>query len=607
MRLGLRGKLALGFGGLLVVLVSLAVAGVIWLSRLGDSVEVILRENYRSVLAAQDMKESLERMDSGALFSLTGDHEQGVALVELHDPRFQEALAVELSNLTIPGERERAEAIREVYKGFRRALLEVLDTERPETDRRHLYYSSVLPRFQEIKRLADEVLRMNQENMTQASVQARQVAAAARQQMYLALALGTLLAVLCVGFLGRAILGPLGRLTESAQEIARGRYDLVLSAAGHDELGRLAEAFNDMAGKLRTLRRTDQARLARAQKISQLTIDSLPDPVVLLTPDREVELANRAASELGFRPGEAVPGIHREWLLQIHEEASRAGVVEARRDYDRALQVFLRGEERFLLPQAVAIREADLGLVGVTLILVDVTELRKLDTMKSNLVATASHELMTPLTSLSMALHILLSERLGRLTPEQSELLVTAREDADRLHRILEGLLDVSRLEAGRAPLDLEALSAVELIDEAVGPLRQTFNDRGVALAVPGTAGLPRVRADRTRAALVLTNFLTNALKHTQSGGRVTVSARAEAGDRVRFSVTDTGDGIRREDLDHVFERFYRGPSEREPGAGLGLAISREILHAHGGEIGCRSEPGAGSTFWCDLPCAGLL
>jgi signal transduction histidine kinase len=606
MRLGLRTKLALGFGGLLLILVSLAEASVIWLSRLGDSVEVILQENFRSVLAAQDMKESLERMDSGALFSLTGDHEQGVAVVEAHGPRFQEALAVELSNLTIPGERQHAEAIGAAYAAFHSALVEVLDSGRPEADRRRLYYGTVLPRFEEIKRLADEILRMNQENMNQASVRARHLAAAARKQMYVALLLAAVLAVSFVVYLGRAILLPLRRLTESAQEIAQGRYDLLLSAASRDELGQLAGAFNHMARKLRVLRRSDQVQLARAQRGAQLTIDSLPDPVVLLTPEGEVELANRAASELGFRPAEAAPAQHLDWLRPILREVDRGGVSEARQGYEGALQAFLRNTERFLLPQAVAIRDEDLGLVGITLILVDVTELRKLDAMKTNLVATASHELMTPLTSLSMSLHILLSERLGTLTAEQSELLSTAREDADRLRRILQDLLDVSRLEAGSVPLDLETLAAGELIDEAVDPLRQAFADRGVAVRVAEAPGLPPVHADRTRAALVLTNFLTNALKHTEAGDRVSVEVTSGVGtaDRVRFSVTDTGSGIPAEDLDRIFDRFFRGRGEKEPGVGLGLAISREIVVAHGGEIGCQSRLGSGSTFWFDLPAA---
>lgn len=601
-RLNLRAKLAVAFGGLLVIVVVIAAGGIVWSSRLGESIQVILSENFRSVLAAQDMKESLERMDSGALFSLTGDPAQGRALIEEYGPRFRQTLDVELSNLTLPGERERAERIAVVYELYEAAIAEVLDTTRPVDERRESYYGRVLPRFQEIKRLADEILDMNQDNMAEASVRARYLASTARQQMVLALLAGTLLAVFCVAFLARSILRPLARLTASARQIEQGHYDLVVEPTTRDEVGELAEAFNAMARRLRALRRSDQARLAMAQRVSQLTINSLPDGVIVLDPALEVELANREAREvLGVAAGEPLPASHREWIGPLVEEASRLGGVETRGSYDRAVQLFVGGRERFFLPQAVAIRDAELGVMGVTVILVDVTELRRLDAMKSNLVSTVSHELMTPLTSLSMALHILLGERVGALEPKQVELLTTAREDADRLRGILEGLLDVSRLEAGATDLELVPIVVGEIVAEAADPLRPAFRDKGVELATElGHEGLV-VRADKARAALLLGNLLTNALKHTPPGGSVTVSARSFAEGRAEISVRDTGTGIPAEYRERIFDRFFRTPGETSRGAGLGLAIAREIAEAHGGRLWLDPERGPGATFRVEL------
>jgi len=601
--MGLRTKLAVAFGGLLAMMLLVAAGGIVWSSRLGRSIQVILSENFRSVLAAQDMKESLERMDSGALFSLTGDPAQGRTLVEAYGPRFREALALELSNLTLPGERERAERIAALYERYQAAVEAVLDDGRSMKERRAAYYGELLPRFQEIKRLADEILAMNQRSMSEASVRARHLAANARQQMILALLAGTLLAAFCVVFLARSILRPLERLTASAREIEQGRYELVVEPTTRDEIGQLAEAFNAMARRLRALRRGDQARLAMAQRISQLTINSLPDGVVVLAPSLEVELANREARELlGVTPGEPLPAAQRDWIAPLVEEASRLGGVETRGSYERALQLFAGGRERFFLPQAVAIRDAELGVVGVTLILVDVTELRRLDAMKSNLVATVSHELMTPLTSLSMALHILLGEKVGALSPQQTELLVAAREDADRLRRILEGLIDVSRLESGAAELELTPVAVGELVAAAVDPIRPAFKDKGVALDLELGNGEIRVLADPARASLLLGNLLTNALKHTPAGGAVTVSSRTVDGRRAEISVADTGTGIPPEHRERIFDRFFRVPGETERGAGLGLAIAKEIAQAHGGRLWLDPETGRGATFRFEIP-----
>jgi signal transduction histidine kinase/HAMP domain-containing protein len=617
MRLGLRAQLALGFAVLLAVFLLFGGASLSWLARLGGSIDVILRENYRSVVAAQEMKEAMERMDSGALFALTGDPEQGRTLADLNDDRFARALAVELSNITLPGERERAGRLGEEYRVFRATLERVLAADEPLEDRRRLYYDSLLPRFQEIKRLADEIQRINQENMVAASVSARESAARGRQQMVVALLAAVAVAVGCVLFLSRAILVPLRRLTNSAREIEAGNLDSIVEAPPGDELGRLADAFNAMARRLREVRRSDRYRLLRAQQTSQLAIDSLPAAVVLLSPSREVELANRAAvALLRARPGQPLDERHAGWFSPLVDEAERGGPPPAAdAGYAGAVQLFVEGRERFFLPHAVALRDGDGRLIGTTLILSDVTELRRLDEMKTDLVSTVSHELLTPLTSLAMAIHILLDDGAAPLTAEQTDLLVAARDDAERLRRILAGLLDVARLEAGREPLRLEAVTAGDLVEDAVSPLRAAYADRGVSLEVEVAPAAPAVAVDRTRAGLVLTNLLTNALKHTPAGGSVRVEAAAE-GSRVRFAVADSGPGVPAEYRERVFDKFFQVPGRPAAGgAGLGLAIAREIVAAHGGEIRCASgaegappggssPEGSGATFHFTLPVA---
>lgn len=601
-RWGLRAKLSIAFGVLVLVLLALALGGVVWSSRIEGSIEVILRENFRSVLAAQEMKEALERMDSGVLFSMTGNPEAGRVLVDEYRPRFKAALELELSNLTLPGEESRAREIQTAFRDFELAILDVFDTTRSPASRRESYYGRVLPSFQEIKRLADEILQMNQESMSEASERARVLAKAASQQMFLALLAGAALSVVSVGFLARSILGPLTRLTESARQIEKGDFGRVVDAGSDDEVGELAEAFNSMASQLRLLRRTDRARLALAQRISQLTVDSLPDVVVLLAPTNEVDLANRSARDLlGVVPGNRVSRRHREWLDPIVEEARRYGGVDTRGGYERAVQLFVNGRESFFLPHAVALKDPDLGEVGVTVILVDVTDLRRLDEMKSNLVATVSHELMTPLTSLAMALHILLGQRLGDVSEEQRELLESARDDADRLRQILEGLLDVSRLEEGKDGLEMVEVAVADLIHEAVEPLRSAFEEKGVRLDVEISRDDLFVQADRIRASLLLTNLISNAWKHTERGGRVVVSA-SKMTDGVQISVADTGAGIAREHHERIFERFFRVPGEVERGAGLGLAIAKEIAEAHGGELRIDSSKHDGSRFLVRLP-----
>ena len=608
---GLRWKLALGFGGLLALLFVVGTQSISMLERLGGSIDVILRENYRRVVAAQEMKEALERIDSGALFALAGDGDRGRALVDLQRPRFEKALATELGNITIVGEKERADRVRALFESYVATLPRVLDENLSADARSRIYFSRLLPIFQEIKRGAEEILQLNQNNMVEANNRARALAASARNRMILLLAAGAALAIGLVVFLSQAILGPLSRLTESAREIERGHLDLVVPVASRDELGQLAEAFNAMASSLRELRRSDQAKLLRAQKTSQLAIDSLPDAVALISPEGRIELANRTAiAEFGLAPGAEVPERHGQWLRPLLSSTDRSPEFAARfgappdRGLEAAIQVWKEGKEHFFMPHAVAIRDGEGELQGTTLILSDVTELRRVDEMKSGLLSTVSHELRTPLTSLQIAVHVLLGEKLGELNTAQTEMLVVARDDAERLREIVESLLELSRIQSDRQLLRFETVASRDFVEARTNEFRPEFEDASIELKVEIDPATPKVLADPARARLVLSNLLSNALHHTPAGGSVTV--RAEQHEKyVRFSVADSGPGIPADQAERIFDRFYQVPGTEDlGGAGLGLSIAKEIVHAHGGEIHVQSKEGVGTKFWFSLPVA---
>jgi signal transduction histidine kinase len=217
--------------------------------------------------------------------------------------------------------------------------------------------------------------------------------------------------------------------------------------------------------------------------------------------------------------------------------------------------------------------------------------------MKRGVISTVSHQLKTPLTSIRMAIHLLLEEKVGTLTEKQVELLLAAREDSDRLHSILNNLLDISRIESGRVLMEFRTVSPHSMVLEALEPFQRAAQDQGVTLNVDLPGDLPEVWADTVRMNHVLANLLSNALRYTPAGGRVTVLARADE-EWVHFSVSDTGRGIPSKYLPRIFEQFFRVPEQgKETGAGLGLAIVKEIVEAHGGTVGVESTEGKGSTF----------
>jgi signal transduction histidine kinase len=590
--------LALGFGGLLLIIAAIGIHNITRITALGQSIDVILRENYRSVIACQEMKEALERMDSGAVFVLLGAEQKGVDQIARNEARFEKALQVELGNITLPGEGERAEQLKKLFTQYRSDIRVMGNPAFGREARRKAYFSELQPLFLRIKETADVIQQMNQQNMVAMDAHARRQALSVRGQMYMMLFAATVVAAGFLFLTGKWILRPITRLTNSAKEIRKGNLDLVLPGGSGDEIGQLSEAFNEMTASLREFRRNGQARLLRIQRSTQQAFDSLPEAIAVLNPEGEVEVATEAAGDaFGLRLKVRVPDVPYPWMANLFEEALRKGRTVELEGTESVVQQFVRNEERFYRPEAVPILDPGGEPAGVVLILHDVTQQRQLDEKKSGAVSAVSHQLKTPLTSIRMAIHLLLEEKVGGLSPKQADLLVAAGEDAERLNTIIDELLDIGRIASGKTRMDLRPVPTIDLVVREIEAYRPAARDGGVSLLVDLPATLPPVLVDPARIAHVFANLLSNALKYTPPGGKVTLSAKAE-GEFVRFRVTDTGVGIPEKYLSRIFEQFFRVPDQGSgTGVGLGLAIVKDIVEAHGGTVGVESREGTGSTF----------
>ncbi len=605
----IRQKLMLGFGGLLAIVAGIGVMTIVQLRHLGEAIDVILRENYRSVVACQEMKEALERVDSGIVLTFLGVDADGRRQIETGMQRFSKALSLEISNITLPGEGEKSHRLGEIYREYAALLPRITDPSRRFEERRSDYFEMLLPLFEQIKALAQEILEMNQANMSEANDAARSQAASAQRRMTIAILACAVVAVLFSLLTQRWILDPIRRLMESASEVRRGNLDLVLGTGSKDEIGQLSEAFNSMAEGLRTIRRSDRLDLMRTRRATGEVFKALPSAIAVLDLDGRVEVATGDAQRLfGLKPGVNVEDLGYAWLTPLIRRAQTEARVVDVTAKENCIQIFGDNREYFFAPTVVPIL-AESGrdeISGTAVILKDMSQVREQQELKRSAVTTVSHQLRNPLTSIRMSIHLLLEETLGPLNPKQAELLIAAREESERLTGIVEELLDLNRMESGRTLLDIDRISPHQLAQDSLEPFEVEARDKGVRLANTVSDDMPEVLGDAKRLQHVLSNLLSNALRFTGPGGAVSVGAEAETG-TVRFSVTDTGTGIAVDNLNRVFEPFYRVPGQGKPsGIGLGLAIVREIIKTHGGSVGVDSTPAKGSTFWFTLPQAGI-
>jgi signal transduction histidine kinase len=605
----LRQRLLLILTPLVVLFALLGGAGIALLYRVGARIDRILKENYDSVKYMVDLNEALERIDSSFNLALLGEEKVARDMYDQKWKVYTENLVKEQHNITLPGEQELVEELvrlTDLYRSEGNAFYAARSAERSV-----LYLGSderagLVARFAEIKKVATDIRDLNQVNMVEESARAKALARTART--WLAVGLGvTLLVGLFALATVRTILRPLQELTESALAIGAGNLNQTVPTGGPEELSRLAAAFNRMSAQLRDYRQTASARLLRAQRTSQATIDAFRDPVIVLEPGGRVEMANPAARQvLGVSPPTenetAVPWQPPEALRKPVAEALHTQRPFLTQAFDQTVSFRLANEDRAFLPQVLPIADPYGNTLGAAVVLTDVTRFRLLDQIKTDLVATVSHELKTPLTGVRLAVHLLLEETVGPLTPKQTELLVDARDNAERLLNMIEHLLALARLEQGGDALNLAAVTPHALLASAADAALPRARDKHVTLTVEEASSLPPVAADATRLGHALGNLIDNALTYTEQGGRITLSGR-QTPDGVELSVADTGVGIPPEHLAQVFDKFFRVPGRsRGQGTGLGLAIVQEIVSAHHGHVHAESEPGHGTVFRITLP-----
>ncbi len=594
--MGIRTKLVIAFVGLLLIVAAVGVVSIHTLNESSQAIARILRENYDSVAACDNMKVALEKLDRQADLCLLEDRPDVCRQSEPVKREFEKNLRFQQRNITVPGEQGLTDRLTDAWKSYTRNLenfYKLADL----AERREFYRHQLFPRSQAVREVVQEIIKLNLNDMVAADGQAQQRGGQARKALlfllFIAIAMGTGFTLL----VGPTILGPVASLTRSVREIQKGNLDLVVNIHSQDEIGQLGEAFNQMTASLREFRRSDRAHLLRTQRSTQLALDSLSDAVAICDPSGKIELANDAARRLfGLVPESTVSEARNEKITRMFSRVCQEERPFQPKGYAAAIQIFIGEEEHFFLPQAIPIFDQQRQLAGVTLMLTDVTRLRRLDEVKNGLISTVSHELKTPLTSIRLAIHVLLGEKIGTLSAKQLEILEAAQQDSDRLHRVIDSLLDISRIESGSAEMQLQPVDVEDLVLQVTDKVRAAFLDHKITLTMKVAADVPRVLIDPARFQLVFDNLLGNALKSTPNGGEVKITAKSE--DKlVRFSVEDTGRGIAPEYLPHIFEKFFRVPGQEHLDSGLGLTIAKEIVEAHGGTIEVASRPGKGTKF----------
>ncbi|MEX3774785.1 KinB sensor domain-containing domain [Pseudomonas sp. MYb118] len=414
------------------------------------------------------------------------------------------------------------------------------------------------------------------------------------------------LAVLIIGFItaqaiARRFGEPIEALAKAADNIGQGNFEVTLPVSSAVEINQLTKRFGVMAEALREHQATNVDELLAGQQRLQAVLDSIDDGLLMIDRDGRLEHLNPVAQRqlgwdtdfLGKGLGSALERPELDQQLQL---VLRGGTLER---VPEDLSVEVDGESRLITYSLTPVSHTQGHILGAVMVLHDVTEQRAFERVRSEFVLRASHELRTPVTGMHMAFGLFRERAQFAADSREADLLDTVNEEMQRLMQLINDLLNFSRYQNGLQKLTLAPCSIEDLLEQARLRFAEAAQAKGIDLLVELQEPLPRLQADQPQLDRVLDNLIDNALRHTGADGQIRLQARRH-GERVIISVEDNGEGIAYGQQGRIFEPFVQ-VGRKKGGAGLGLALCKEIVQLHGGRMGVYSRPGQGTQFYMAL------
>lgn len=602
----LKGKISLVYIGLVLLIAfvgSISVANLIMLQK---SINGLMNENYISISAMEGARDALNQENTAILKYLELNDRAGIDSFYEYNQTFEQQFQRERDNVTEPGEQKIVNAINVDYgewqHGF--ALFQNLRDLKGNATAADYYRSTLAPQAEKISQELNQITSLNQAAMLK-----KKNSAAANAGTSLDIILVISLAAVAGGYLlsrylVNRFLRPIRLLTDSISEVRAGELNTRLDIKTGDETEKLIHEFNEMIQRLSAYEKSTMGSLMDEKNKSVAIVKSISDPLIVLDSNFKIVMTNKASEEFFEFDETSVLGRH---FLEAIREGDFFSFITTSMDSKETVCekviYFDKGNGYYFNVIITKNLDGEDRTKGCIILMQNVTGFKELERIKTDFVATVSHEFKTPLTSIIMGASMLEGGNLGVLNTEQQDVIKAMIEDSEKLSGFVTELLEVSKLESGRAVYTFEPCSLSAIVEGSVRQFSETAQRENVTITNDVDENLAPVYADFERVSWVMNNLLSNALKYTKSGDFITISAKAN-GDFIEISVKDTGDGIPAEYLDRIFDKFVQvnGHDIEARGTGLGLAVAKEIVSAHRGEISVESELDVGSTFKFTLP-----
>lgn len=564
----IKSKLRLGISFLFLLALACCSLSVYYVNRQAGDEKNILKDNYLSVRYTKNICMAI-------------DSSPGL-LTPAQVNTIEQNLTGEEHDLT-----ERGESVLAVMLRLKFEVLKKIKVQSAESEELRV----------EIRKAAYGIMQLN---MTAIEHKDASAVAAGNQDIVFMAFVATFLFLVAFSFVVNFpgyIANPIRQLTASIREVANRNYSRQLDFKSSDEFGEVASAFNTMTAKLNEYENSNLASILFEKKRIETVINSMHDAIIGLDEKSHVIFANQVASTLIGLPEKDLTGRYAPDIA-LQNDLMRNLLAGD----NSKMKIYADNRESYYAKEVLPVISKD-KVIGQVITLRNITEFEQLNDAKTNFIATISHELKTPISSIKMSLKLLEDERIGEVNSEQRQLLENIDEDARRLLQITGELLDMAQVETGELKLNFGSTHPKNIVDYAVKALKTTAEQKRVTINVQCADDLPSVHADLDKTTWVLINLLSNAIKYSHEKSTVDLAVKVYQADEIEFSVQDHGRGIDQKYLSRIFDRYFKvpGATTEQTGTGLGLAIARDFIEAQAGKIGVESGIGEGSRFYFTL------
>ncbi|MGL5867500.1 ATP-binding protein [Clostridium chrysemydis] len=572
---------------------------------LDKSIDLIMNNNFDSIVIAQQMREVIERQDSLELTFLFEDDKKSLSPdYDKSNVKFLELIYEARQHISENNEKEMIDGIEKNYTVYTTKVreLEKLKNEKNSDVAKIFYYNEILPIFEDIKDDTYEILDINQKSMVTKKEESTTLANNATYYTLFILGAGLISGIIIIGALLKKIIRPIEDLTVGIKEVSLGNYDYKIPLRRDKEINSILKSFNHMGDRLKEYEVLNINELLNEKQKAEAIIESIESPIIVTDEKNIIIMINKAAERI-FDVKEKST-INRLELSDISE------LNELKENYNNELEIVSGKNKIYYRVISNEIISKENNRIGKVLLLQNITKFKDVERLKTEFVSTVSHEFRTPLTSISMAVDLLLQNSFSS-KEEMDEMLHIIKDDGERLNILVQELLDLTKMESGKIEMDIRDIDIRDVILSVKNTFKIQFDEKNINF-IFDTVGIYRyVKADFNKISWVMVNLVGNAIRYVKSDGTGEIKIKVnEVNNEMLVSIADNGEGISEESQKVIFEKFVQiknNEGEITGSSGLGLAICSEIVKAHRGEIWVDSNIGIGSTFYFTLKLGSFI